>query len=652
MKLILFLFFLFFFNLQAQQILPINEKPYLDSLQRIITKDLASKADAYLLLSDYWRSKDSLKSKMFLQNGKKLISKNDPLMKGKYLFYEGQYFSANNPAKASLLFQSSIETLKPIYSKQSYSFQAASWYNFAIANKEKGYPFIINILTEKTLPLAQKSKDNTKIGHYYSQLASILMYNAQFEKADMYNKKAIELLEKDAPASSSLFFAFLTGNTIFIYLRKNQQAGEMLKKAEAMIKGLPESVNHAMYYYTEATYNVGIGNTEKASSSIDKGIALAKKYRQFNLIQMLSIRKYELLKGQKKYTEAQNLLSSILSEKDFPLEVNNKKALFAEMSAISELLGNQKDAFLWLKKYSTLNDSLHTENLKLEISKYESKFNTKDKERQLAEKQLEITKKNLYLWIFGIVIFILLSFVAFAFIYFRNKRVLAEQREINLQQKLREVQQTEELKITKAVLGGEEKERERLAKELHDGLGGLLTVLKINMANWAFDHKADQMPGFDKMLNQVDNSIYELRRMARNMMPASLINFGLEAAIRDLCELYIRKDLNIDFLPTDISENIPQNIQANIYRIVQELLSNAVKHSGATSIILQCSQFEQDFFITIEDNGKGIDQTFTSQGMGMNNLQNRVSYLKGKMEVTSEENEGTLISIQLNTNIT
>lgn len=649
---ILIIFVLFSISLRAQQILPINEKPYLDSLQITIQKIMnpISKANAYLLLSDYWRSKDSLKSKSYLQNAKKLIGKNG-LMNGKYLFYEGQYFSTINPAKASQLFQNAIEILKDIRSKESYSFQSASWYNYAIANKEKGYPFLISTLTEKSLPLAQKSGDNTKIGHYYSQLATLLMYNSQLEKAEMYNEKGITLLEKYAPKSSSLFFAYLSGNTIFLYLRKNPSADEMLKKAEAMIRGFPESVNHPIYYYTEATYYMGIGENQKASSSIDKGIILARRYRQFPLLQMLSVRKYELLKGQKKYREARDFLSTILSEKEHPLEVNNKKALFAEMSGINELMGNQKDAFLWLKKYSSLNDSIHTENLKLEISKYESKFNTKEKEKQIAEKQLEITKKNFYLWIFGIVIFAILFFTVFAILYISNKKMLAEQREINLHQKLREAHQTEELKITKAVLDGEERERERIAKDLHDGLGGLLAVLKINMSNWATHIYTDQMSGFNKMLGQIDISIFELRRMARNLMPASLSNFGLETAIRDLCELYVRDDLNIDFLPVDITNEMPQNIQTNIYRIVQELLSNAVKHSEATSIILQCSQSGQEFYITIEDNGKGIDENAKSQGMGMNNLKNRVSYLKGKMEIISEKSEGTLISIKLNTNI-
>jgi signal transduction histidine kinase len=87
-------------------------------------------------------------------------------------------------------------------------------------------------------------------------------------------------------------------------------------------------------------------------------------------------------------------------------------------------------------------------------------------------------------------------------------------------------------------------------------------------------------------------------------MPESLLNFGLETALNDLCEFHSRKDLEIDFQAIDIDKNLPLNIQLNIYRIAQELLANALKHAEASSILLQCSQSEECFMITIEDNGK------------------------------------------------
>jgi signal transduction histidine kinase len=138
--------------------------------------------------------------------------------------------------------------------------------------------------------------------------------------------------------------------------------------------------------------------------------------------------------------------------------------------------------------------------------------------------------------------------------------------------------------------------------------------------------------------------------VARNLMPESLLSFGLETALKDLCEFYIRKDLKVDFQPINISKSTPLSIQLNIYRIAQELLANSVKHSEATNILLQCSQSDENFMITVEDNGKGFKEEDyrKSQSMGLHNLKNRVDYLKGKMEINSD-NEGTTINIELNT---
>ncbi|WP_353150121.1 ATP-binding protein [Chryseobacterium sp.] len=320
-------------------------------------------------------------------------------------------------------------------------------------------------------------------------------------------------------------------------------------------------------------------------------------------------------------------------------------------------MGNLSQALLWNKKYSQLNDSLNTENIKLEINKLETKFNTSEKEKKIAflnaeknQKQMEVNKKNYYLWILSLALLSFIGLLIFLFIIYRNNKKLSEQKEINLQQKIKDIRQKEELALTKAILEGEERERERVAKDLHDGLGGMLAGVKINLSTWSSAHLNPELHGdFYKILGQLDNSVSELRHVARNLMPESLLNFGLEIALSDLCEFYIRKDLKIDFQAIDIDQELPLNIQLNIYRIVQELLANAIKHAEATNILLQCSQSEDNFFITIEDNGKGFEnhREQKSKSMGLRNLKNRVDYMKGTMEINSD-NQGTTINIELN----
>jgi signal transduction histidine kinase len=182
----------------------------------------------------------------------------------------------------------------------------------------------------------------------------------------------------------------------------------------------------------------------------------------------------------------------------------------------------------------------------------------------------------------------------------------------------------------------------------------MLSGVKIGLSGWT-----DTQPGMSgdkdlhRIIGQLDTSVTELRRIARNMVPETLLKFGLEIALKDLCEFYMRDGLRITSEMFGIQKNIAMNVQLNIYRIVQELISNAIKHAHADNLILQCSQNENTIFITFEDNGQGFDMDTLSdkKGMGLDNLKNRIAFLQGKFEVHSAPGEGTSIDIELKTNI-
>lgn len=653
MKRLLVLLSLFLsFALQSQQIIPLNEKSYIDSLKNITKGNYpdTSKATASFLLSNYYRNSDSVLSKKYLAKGK-ILAQNNAFISAKYYYYEGQYNLDRNKKKAAVSYQQAIQSLSKFKNEESDFFQALAWYSYGVSQKDKeGYIPLVKIMLEKSIPLVKKYENSRNLGFLYTQLAVILTYNAQFKKAEDYNNKAMDILEKNYPDSAELFFTYLNSANNFCYQANGDQAEKYLNKAEKLIKDYPESSSNAFYYYSKTLLYITRQKNEEALPLIEKGIFYTRKYNQNLLAQMFYFNKYDILKKLKRYKEAKTTLEDVLTEKSLAIDLNNRKTFYKQLSLLNEELGDTKEALKWEQKYSKLNDSLNTENVKIEINKLESKFNTAEKERKIAilnaeknQKDLEVNKKNSYLWGMGLVLLLALSLLIYLFIIFRKNKKISEQ-------KLNDIKQKEELSLTKAILDGEERERERIARDLHDGLGGMLAGVKINFSTWSSSHlNPEKDQEFYKILGQLDNSVSELRHVARNLMPESLLNFGLETALLDLCEFYNRKNLEIDFQAIDIDKGLPLNIQLNIYRIVQELLANAIKHAEASSILLQCSQSGENFLITIEDNGKGFDKNIenTTKSMGLRNLKNRVNYLKGKMEINSDD-QGTAINIELN----
>ncbi|MFW0718313.1 sensor histidine kinase [Pedobacter sp. N23S346] len=643
----------------AQQQLPLNEDRYVDSLQNVINsnKHDSLRAEASFTLVYYWKVRDTVKSKTYLAKGRKLAG-NSPYLKALTLFYEGQYYSAQNPKKAAVFFKKAEESLAPIHTKNAYLKRASAWFFYALMEKDtKGYEFITRITLDHVIPLANKSGDMEDIAHYYGQLSTVLMNNYQFAKAAEYAQKAIGILEKHAPKSSSLVISYLSGVSIYCYDNQSPKAKKLLEKAHQLLLPFPASVNYPLYYYNEALYYTTIQSYSAALASIDKGIGMAKRLKQTQLYQQFIFREYDIYKQQKAYAKAKNLLLDVISEGTLVANINDKATIYGELASINGYLKDYKQAYEWLQKAKVITDSINGSQTKLKINELEARFRKAEDRQRIAALQsqakqalLKAKNGNLMMWLLGmgclLIIIVLLSLL----IYSRYKRKLSEQREINFAQKLEEMEQREKLKVTEAMLDGEELERERVARDLHDGLGGMLAGVKIGLSGWknntpevSNDHE------LLRVIGQLDSSVTELRRIARNMVPETLLDFGLEVALKDLCEFYMRADLKINFEAFNIKSDIAIAVQLHIYRIAQELLSNAIKHAQASSIILQCSQDNSIFLITIEDNGIGFDRAMQekSKGMGLKSIMNRVNFFNGNLEIQSEKGEGTTINIEL-----
>jgi signal transduction histidine kinase len=160
----------------------------------------------------------------------------------------------------------------------------------------------------------------------------------------------------------------------------------------------------------------------------------------------------------------------------------------------------------------------------------------------------------------------------------------------------------------------------------------------------------DNAMSFERAIDMLDTSIREMRRVAYNMMPEALLKFGLDAALRDFCsEINFAGSIKITYQSFGLKESIiEQSKSIAIYRIIQELINNALKHSGASEMLVQLSFDNEKMSITVEDNGKGFDvqQLEKANGIGWRNIRNRVDFIKGTLDIHSSENNGTSVLIE------
>jgi PAS domain S-box-containing protein len=202
-----------------------------------------------------------------------------------------------------------------------------------------------------------------------------------------------------------------------------------------------------------------------------------------------------------------------------------------------------------------------------------------------------------------------------------------------------------ETKRLAALLEGQEKERNRIAKDLHDGLGQTLNAIKMSM-NMNHDHNHTQ-----ELSKLIDEAIQESIRISDNLLPSKLRDFDLATCIRSLCSQMQRStNLQISFESLGTSQHIDQTQKINFYRIAQEALNNAVKHAKANNITVQLNEESEGIQLTIEDDGQGINAAkqmpSNSSRNGMANMRERAEIMGGKFIIESDENRGTLIIVE------
>lgn len=324
------------------------------------------------------------------------------------------------------------------------------------------------------------------------------------------------------------------------------------------------------------------------------------------------------------------------------------KRTYDSLAVIYSFKKDYKEALHYFKEATLLKDSIQGEKTLKHLNELDIKYKTAQMDKELTQKQLIIAQKDLEIkqkskWIIipvvGIVVLALTSLLLF--FYYQNKVKLQRQT-------LKLLEKEKEINLLEAMIQGEESERNRIARDLHDGVGGLLSAAKMQFSvlknvNGSTNHKTE----FDQALHLLDESASEIRKTAHNLLPELLNRFGLEEAIDNYCQRVSTSKFRIDFVCMGEIPRLKQSFELTIYRIIQELVNNCIKHSQATETLVQLSCHNDFLVVTVEDNGKGFNYLpGKMDGIGLDQIHAKVNSVGGNIKIESIENKETTVYLE------
>ena len=309
---------------------------------------------------------------------------------------------------------------------------------------------------------------------------------------------------------------------------------------------------------------------------------------------------------------------------------------------IEEMKGSFVAALDFQKRGIALKDSILNEETAARISEIQTKYETEKKEQTIALQELELSKKN---YLIGGAFGVLLLGTLLGYSYYHRYR-------LKQQAKLQETIIHQQELATHAVIEAEERERKRIAGDLHDGVGQLMSAAKMNLSMVGSELKfvnPEQEAAFTKAIDLVDEGCREVRSVSHNIMPNALLKSGLASAIREFINKIDQRVIKVNLYSEGLNERIDQKTESVLYRIIQECVNNVIKHSGAMQLDISLIRDDEGISVTIEDNGRGFDTSDKEKfaGIGIRNIHSRVDYLKGSVEWDAAPGKGTVVTIQI-----
>lgn len=513
----------------------------------------------------------------------------------------------------------------------------------------------LNQLTEghdaqlKALALFEEINDEQKVAYTLNNLCVIYMNLSQFDKLEKYANESYRVLNQlrdTAGIANSLNHLAIVAENKGDFKTALQLELKSVEYREIVLDSvnLEGALNNVGIYYRK------LGKSEEGLKYYSKALAIAEK-----LGNTMSIALYKCNIGNAYMNKGKYVLAEKYLKEAEALTIRDSISynLPQLYSSLGELYLNlhQNDLSLsYFDKSARVKDSLFSESMAEKFTEMETRYETERTEQENAllqkENQLksEALTRSRFINISIIVLVVLLAFLTYLLF---NRKQLQNKRKRDA-----ELLQQQELR-SRAAIEAEERERVRIARELHDGIGQQLSAAKLTLSGLgsliAKEHPQQELL-FQNATQLIDDAVKEVRSVSHSMMANALIKAGLAGAVRDFVQKVSDSgSLKVDLEIVDLNERLDPTVETVLFRVLQEVVNNIIRHAQASVISIQLIRHDDELVLVVEDNGIGfnVSKHSESEGIGLRNIRSRVEYLNGNLNIDSYPGKGTTITVEI-----
>lgn len=596
----------------------------------------------------------------------------------------GQQYELDEPEKAKEWYRKVKQLSEEIAYPRGFIKYATNY--TAVLNQEAKFDSSLAI-NKQALKVSHELNDPRLIGINMANVGNVFQYMGTYDSAAYYYERSKPFFEQAGDKNSQARLDDQLQN-LYNSLRQHKKAIQHGESALAYFRTTADTISlgHVLLNLGN-NYSNGL-QFDKAGDAYSEVLAIARRtsYKRLELSVLESmgdmLMKQSITDNLKLYYEPALKLSKEINDKEaesianrglglhylFAKSYYKSKHYFEEALAISEENGLQMERIKnlnaisslyfaiqkpgegekYLQQSTRLRDSITGDEMRNKVVQLEKFYETERKDIRIQLQQEQIKQKSTLNYILLGSAFALSVISLLGYRNHRHKQKLQHA-------KIAELEAEKQLSATEAVLKGEEQERTRLAKDLHDGLGGMLSGIKFSFQNMKENLilTPENAEAFGRSIDMLDSSIKEMRRVAHNMMPEMLVKYGLNVALKEFCNEINRSGVvSTTYQSMGMDEiTVEQTTAVTVYRIIQELVHNAIKHANARNLLVQvhASGKEGILSVTVEDDGKGFDTTLIQheQGIGWSNIRNRIDFLKGKVDLNSSPEKGTSVLLEI-----